>query len=255
MTHNLLKSSLVLIFLLISSGLAAQNIISDRPGIGDGVSTLMRSQIQLETGFEMLCTNNTGSSCHRQFAVPLALLRFGVSDRVELRLIQSYVFRDFSYGSIYQSYKGFSNTSIGSKFKLTENADRGTQSAALIEVVIPTGSENVASDMFLVSLRYLHSWDFSESGNLNSNIGIYWAEEQAISLIYSFAVGYAVNDQWGIFIEPFGDFYQFEDFNISLDGGVTYLVNQKMQVDVSAGTGLNNDFYFIGLGFSWLIGK
>ena len=86
-------------------------------------------------------------------------------------------------------------------------------------------------------------------------IGIYWAEEQAISLIYSFAVGYAVNDQWGIFIEPFGDFYQFEDFNISLDGGVTYLVNQKMQVDVSAGTGLNNDFYFIGLGFSWLIGK
>lgn len=255
MNHKFLKSTFILILLLFSYSLRAQNIISDRPGIGDGVSIVPKNGFQLETGLEMARFQPGSDYVFSQNTLPIALLRYGLSDKVELRLIQSYYFTDMPKLTGDYSNNGFSNISIGSKLKLTENADNGIQTAALLELIVPTGSKDVASNKFYVSLRYLHSWDFSERGNLNSNIGAYWAEEQAIGLTYSFAVGYAVNDKWGVFIEPFGDFYQFEDFSISIDGGVTYLINSRMQVDASVGTGLNNDFYFIGLGFSWLIGN
>lgn len=241
--------------LLTSFSLSAQTISSDRPGIGDGTSTLQRSQFQLETGVELMRRQAGKVNVFSQTTLPIALLRFGVSDRVELRFIQSYFFTDLPKMTGDFSKSGFSNTSIGSKVKLTENAENGVQTAALLEVVIPTGTEDMTYDGFLISLRYLHSWDFSERGNLNSNIGGFWAEENGVSLTYSFAVGYAINDRWAVFIEPFGDFYEFEDFNISIDGGLTYLLNSKMQMDVSVGTGINSDYYFIGLGFSWLIGK
>ncbi|MBU1371041.1 MAG: transporter, partial [Bacteroidetes bacterium] len=58
-----------------------------------------------------------------------------------------------------------------------------------------------------------------------------------------------------VFVEPFGAFFLMNEFNIALDGGVTYLLNNTMQVDFSAGKGINSDYYFFGLGFSWLIGK
>ena len=255
MNHNFLKGWLATIVLLFGFSLTAQNIISDRPGIGDGVSTLPKNRFQLETGLEYARFQTGSDYVINQNTLPIALLRYGLGDKVELRLIQSYYFIDMPKLNGDYSSSGFSNTSIGSKFKLTENANNGIQTSVLLELLVPTGSKEVASNKFLLSLRYIHSWDFSEQWNLTSNLGAYWAEEQAIGLTYSFAVGYAINNRWGVFFEPFGDLYQLEDFNISIDGGITCLLNPKMQVDASLGTGLNRDFYFIGLGFSWLIGK
>jgi len=253
--HNFLKPALVTALLLFGFTLCGQTISSDRPGIGIGASTVLKNRFQAEIGFEMARFEPNERYTFHQNALPIALMRYGLSDKVELRLNQSFYFTDMPKLTGDYSNNGFSNASIGSKFKLSENADNGIQTAALLEIVVPTGSKDVALDKFLISLRYLHSWDFSKRGNLASNLGAYWAEEQAIGLTYSFAVGYAINDNWGFFIEPFGNLYQFKDFNISIDGGVTYLLNQKMQMDLSVGAGLNNDFYFIGLGFSWLIGK
>lgn len=255
MKNRFLQIGLLFLLLLFGFFLRAQTISSDRPGVGDGASIVLKNKFQLETGLEFARYRPGESYMFNQNTLPIALLRYGLSDKIELRLLQSYFVTDRPKLQGDYSNNGFSNTSIGAKFRLAENTDRGTQAALLFDLVVPTGSQEVALNKFLASLRHLFSWNFSEQANLTSNIGVYWAEEQAISLTYSFAVGYAINDKWGVFIEPFGEVFQFDDFSIAIDGGLTYLLNSKMQFDASAGSGINNDFYFMGLGFSWLITK
>ncbi|MBU2556596.1 MAG: transporter [Bacteroidetes bacterium] len=253
---KLLFSSMILgMSLFLGVGIHAQNIQSDRPGIGDGASTLEQKSFQLETGFEMAQFQPGKNEAFNSTSLPLVLLRYGISDWAELRLIQSYQFTDRPNLTGNYKLNGFSNISIGTKLKLSDNSSKGVQTAVLLEVVAPTGSADVAADKFLISLRYLHSWDFAAQWNLGSNIGTYWAEEQDLSLTYSFALGYAISESWSVFVEPFGAFFLMNEFNIALDGGVTYLLNNTMQVDFSAGKGINSDYYFFGLGFSWLIGK
>lgn len=254
MNHSFLKNSLLLVFLIISSGLVAQHIVSDRPGIGDGASTVPKNRFQVEIGFEMARFEPNGRYTFNINTLPIALLRYGIGNKIELRLTQAYFFTDSPklWGDFKQN--GLSNTSLGSKFKISENTIKGISNSILLEFAIPTGSEKVVSDKYALGLRYIFSWDFSERGNLTSNIGGIWFEEQAISLVYSFAMGYTINDKLGIFVEPYGDIFQLEEFNIAIDSGLTFLLNSKMQMDFSAGKGLNNDFYFFGFGFSWLIG-
>jgi hypothetical protein len=42
---------------------------------------------------------------------------------------------------------------------------------------------------------------------------------------------------------------------VAADAGITYLINPKMQADLSFGTGLTQNFSFISFGFAWAIGR
>jgi hypothetical protein len=248
--------SIVGLFLLASTSLTfGQSFSSDRPGAGDGVATVEPRYFQVEAGLDFSKTNAGELNEFTSNSLPLILLRYGLTENIELRLTESFVIQDMPNFSAVQQSSGLSNLTLGGKFKLCERPEWGTQAGVLAEVVVPTGSAEVAGDALGLSLRFLHSWNFSERGNLGSNIGVYWFEEQDLSLLYSFTVGYALTDKFGVFVEPYGNYFQFDDFNLSIDGGFTYLLKQNLQLDLSAGTGISDDHFFFGLGFSWLIGK
>ena len=71
---------------------------------------------------------------------------------------------------------------------------------------------------------------------------------------YSLAVGFTINDKWGFYIEPYGEWLNFQSIASNLDGGFTYLLQQNIQLDISYGLGLNYHMHYTSLGFSWLIG-
>ena len=54
---------------------------------------------------------------------------------------------------------------------------------------------------------------------------------------------------FGIFFEIFGDDSK-NSSNINFDSGITYLLDDKKQLDLSIGKGLNNDMFYISGGIS-----
>jgi hypothetical protein len=72
----------------------------------------------------------------------------------------------------------------------------------------------------------------------------------------SIALGVSLSDKWGSYIEYFGLYTDglAADFSQHfIDGGFTYLVNYNLQLDVRAGTGLNDasEDLFAGVGLSY----
>ena len=54
---------------------------------------------------------------------------------------------------------------------------------------------------------------------------------------------------FGVFFEIFGDEFK-DNSNINFDSGITYLLDNKKQLDLSIGKGINNDMFFISGGIS-----
>ena len=77
--------------------------------------------------------------------------------------------------------------------------------------------------------------------------------EQISSFTYSAALGFSISESFGGYLETYGAFFEGRFFESNFDIGFTYLLNQNFQLDVSYGTGLNNDMKYVSTGFSWNI--
>ena len=66
--------------------------------------------------------------------------------------------------------------------------------------------------------------------------------------IYTIAYGRSLGS-FGIFFEIFGDESK-NNSNINFDSGITYLIDDKKQLDLSIGRGLNNDMFYVSAGIS-----
>lgn len=75
------------------------------------------------------------------------------------------------------------------------------------------------------------------------------------NLTFSNSLAKVINDSFGFYIEPFGYFLNFDDYQYSFDAGITYLVNKKSQIDFSFGTGINHIMNYISIGYSINIEK
>ena len=64
------------------------------------------------------------------------------------------------------------------------------------------------------------------------------------SIVYDKSLG-----PFSVFFEFFGDLSS-ETSNSIFDSGLTYLMDIDKQLDLSIGKGLNNDLFFVKLGFS-----
>ena len=95
----------------------------------------------------------------------------------------------------------------------------------------------------------------------NSNLGIgynlgynYFGEEKG-DFTYSIALGVGINSKVGIYIEPYGEIANMDEFIANFDTGLTYLANENLQFDFSFGTGINWKMNYMSIGCSWLIKK
>ena len=67
------------------------------------------------------------------------------------------------------------------------------------------------------------------------------------SLIYGKTLG-----SFSTFFELFGN-SSSDSSNLNFDSGLTYLIDDDSQFDITIGKGLNNDLFFVNLGFSFRI--
>ena len=238
-----------ILLLILSINVRAQPwpIDTDRPDQTESVYIVPKYYLQFETGF-VFQKNNDDSE---EFLIPTLLSKYGLSNRVELRLITSVVRESveiYSYGKQYQTK--LEQVELGAKISLWEEKKLIPKTSFIFHFGIP-GLASYKTNRILFNSRLTMQHTLSNNISLGYNLGV---EFDGISehpvFVYTFAPGISIGKKWYAYIESFGSFYNYSEHN--LNGGVAYFINNNCKLDCSAGLGVSRyaPEYFIGVGAS-----
>ena len=245
-------NSFRIIFLLCCSiTLAAQEIITDRPDQTESSSTIQKENLQIESGLLLEFLGEDISCSERNILAPTTLIRYGLLDFAELRIVSQ--IESVKNNSI--SVTGISDLEIGTKLQLLKKEKSLLEIALLSHIIIPTGSKEVSSNTTGSINKLCVSHRSNTNISIAYNLGYNYFGSGKGDLTYSFVLGSRINDKASVYFEPYGEFIEFEDNVININSGITYLLKDNFQLDFSFGTGINHIFNYTAIGFSWNIGK
>ena len=252
-----MMNSFRIIFLLCCSiTLAAQEIITDRPDQTESSSTIQKGNLQIESGIllEFLgedISSRQYSSSERNLVAPTTLIRYGLLDFAELRIVSQIE----SVKNNSTSVTGIGDLEIGTKLQLLKKEKSLLEIALLSHIIIPTGSKEVSSNTTGSINKLCVSHRSNTNISIAYNLGYNYFGSGKGNPTYSFVLGSAINDKASVYLEPYGELIEFEDNVININSGITYLMKDNFQLDFSFGTGINHIFNYTAIGFSWNIGK
>ncbi|HNQ12997.1 MAG TPA: transporter [Bacteroidia bacterium] len=237
----------LLINTCVTFGQEVDPISTDRPDQTEGSSTVPKGFFQAEIG--LLYGNTNDKFPIDIYAIPSALFRYGITPRIEARLITEYLsFKDKS-----ASQSGLAPIAVGSKVNVLQENGVIPEVAILGHVSIKdAASEIFRQNYFAPDIRASLSHTLTEQFSLGYNIGLEWDGYTGKNNgLYTVAIGYSISDHFGTYAEVFGLILKGETIN-GLDAGFTYLLSSNTQLDISAGTGISekDKSYYISVGFS-----
>ena len=247
-----MMNSFRIIFLLCCSiTLSAQEIITDRPDQTESSSTIQKENLQIESGLLLEFLGEDISCSERNLLTPTTLIRYGLLDFAELRIVSQIE----SVKNNSTSVTGISDLEIGTKLQLLKKEKSLLEIALLSHIIIPTGSKEVSSNTAGSINKLCVSHRSNTNISIAYNLGYNYFGSGKGDLTYSFVLGSRINDKASVYFEPYGEFIEFEDNVININSGITYLLKDNFQLDFSFGTGINHMFNYTAIGFSWNIGK
>jgi hypothetical protein len=232
---------------------------SDRPDFTEASSTVGHKTLQIEGGYTY--TQAVGGDCsHNSHDLPELLIRYGVAERLELRVAwEGMVFdraTDPTTGNVLNA-DGCSDMDLGFKYAITRQHAWLPETALIVGVSTPTGHPDQSSRQVDAEVNFLYGWDLNEKLSLYGSTGSNTTVEQFDNLARFFqsaCVGCELTNRLRVYNEWFALFPNESDDNRPehyYDGGFTYLVTSNLQLDWRAGVGLSevSDGFFTGCGF------
>ena len=213
-------------------------IISDRPSQTDSPLVIDKGYIQIETGISVEEIQSDINS----------LVRIGVFDGFELRINSNYIIND---EISFQKKSSFDDFEIGSKFRILENDEKNTNIGFLTYLSIPTSPEVFSYNEYGFLNKLLFSHNLTYDSEIAYNIGYNKFSNYDGLFTYSLIYGKSLGS-FSTFFELFGN-SSSNNSNLNFDSGLTYIIDNDRQFDLSIGKGLNNDLFFVNLGFSFRI--
>jgi hypothetical protein len=243
---NMEKRIVLLVISLFLLGQVSAQIITDRPDQTESSTTIGKGNLQIESGFFIGFEGNKSSN--RQILAPTNLFRFGLTKNIELRLLSQYE----TFKNSKESIQGISDIEIGTKIQLFKKESSSTEIAFLSQLILPTGSIELSNEKYGTINKILVSHTINERVGIGYNLGYNYFGEKEEAFTYTLALGIAINDKVGVYIEPYGEIINFDEHIANFNAGLTYLANNNLQFDFSFGNGINTRMNFISVGFSWL---
>ena len=227
----------------------APELVTDRPDQTESATVVPRGLLQVETGY--LFTRDGGMDGH---AAPGTLLRVGLGGRTELRLGHAGIVGG-------EGRRGAGDSGLGAKVNLIPRADGWRPELALLGgLSLPTGSHGFSSGGTDPSFLVAFAHELRPGLSLGYNAGSAWQSSadrphRDAFIVYSLALGVSLTDRLGLFLELFGDRQVTGAVatSASVDSGLTLLLTDTLQLDVSAGRRLlgPTDDLFVGTGLSF----
>ena len=225
-------------------------IVTDRPDQTESSSTVGNGNLQIEAGL-LIGFVGEDENAVRQILAPTTLFRYGITEGIELRLLsqlESIKIQD-------QLNQGISDIEIGAKIQIFKREESRFEVAFISHLLVPTGTEGVSIGNFGTLNRLAVSQEINETLGLGYNLGYNYFGRGSGMLTYSAVLGVGVNDKVAIYVEPYGELVDMEEFVLNFDTGLTYLVKDNLQLDFSFGTGLTHKMNYISIGCCWKIMK
>jgi Putative MetA-pathway of phenol degradation len=252
----MLKYIFIVLFVclsFLSKSQEIQPIQTDRPDQTESPSITPKHQLQMEIGFvyeqENIITRN--------FTHANVLTKFGLSDRVELRLVTDYGTTQYSFNNSESSSSYFNPTLIGCKVAFFDEKGLRPKTSMILHLGLPfLASKSFKFDQVFTTYRFLMQHTLNDKMSLSYNLGAEWDGVTAQPAgIYTLAMGYGISSRIGSYIELYGSL-QGRVATHQYDMGFTYLISSDIQLDLSGGVGItkNAPDYFVGCGISFRTG-
>ena len=225
-----MKKLILIAFLLSISIINAQFtevLSSDRPGQALSVNTVGKNVFQIQAGIDYFDT--TSASIY-----PSSYFRYGISEKFELN--SSFILSGINIGDDLES------VTIGARYQMSKLESELKSS---LQFSYDFSEQNESSQ-----LTYNLGGSFTNSFGYTVNLGLNLDEDFSLNTgIYAFNFSYALNDKFGVFLEPFGTFLK-SDFQLNIDTGFYYVLNNNFQIDFQIG---ESDGLFLGTGITWRV--
>ena len=198
---------------------AQDAISSDRPGFSTGPGTVAQGQLQVEAGAQY----DDGAD---GVALPLALFRYGVGERTEVRAT-------WNGGVLGDGRGGTAGGAVEIKQTLTDG--ERVQTGLLLGVAIPSGGGPLdPSAGFLWSASVTDA--LSVFGTATAGPAAQADGERRWTATNAVGLGFSLSGQVGLFAEHFVSATEGEGEQAHVvDGGVTWLVTDDLQLDLTGG--------------------
>ncbi len=226
----------------------AQTINTDRPTQSASPYVLPQGRLQWETGALFQGTDETLN----QYTVNNSLFRYGLFDGFEARLTFNYEGFDQSLDGAERSESGFSPVVVGFKSEIAKENGFWPQVGFVGQVALPTGEEPFRIHTVVPAFRFTMLHNLSSQTSIGYNWGMEWVDEaNETTNIYTLIFNQGFADSFAWFFELYGFIGDDLDDHRG-NTGFTYLVNDKLQLDLSGGFGISDvaPDYFISGGIS-----
>ncbi|PLX22421.1 MAG: transporter [Marinilabiliales bacterium] len=249
-----MKNILLILFSLcilkgFTQDLKVPELIGDRPDQTESAYTVPKGYFQLEDGF--LIENETNEK--QNISYSSVLLRYGLFDNFELRLVTEY---NKVKSSGFNDISGFSPSSIGAKIHIQSENGWIPQIAFLGHInIAKTGKKEFMQDYHSAQMAVTFNHTVTGYWSVGYSLGVDFPSSVDYSIgTYTLVSGFAITEKMGAFIEAYGDFSKYFIPENKVNGGITYLIFQNFQVDIAAGFGLNESAAdnYIGIGLVYL---
>lgn len=231
-------------FVFLSQFPFAQTIITDRPDQTESAVTIEKGRLQIESGI-LNQIEGDGNEKLKTLIIPTNLFRYGISKKVELRMVLQLDAIQTSKDNTYQY--GFGSLELGTKIALNQNENSTVQFAILSHLKLPKDNEDRLGFLNRISLAH----NIGQNTSVGYNFGYNHYHQGKGNFIYTIAIGQTLTKKLSIYIEPYGSVYSASAPLSNFDYGLAYLVNSNLQLDLSFGLGLNNTMSYQSLGISW----
>lgn len=251
----------ILLFLVLHPMVKSQtdnsiSFVPDRPGMATPPNILTAKHFQIEDGFQYE-KNDNGILRNENLLFSSLLFRYGVVKNFELRIQSDYAYNKIKDTATTSIIYGLNPITLGSKINLIEQKRAIPTISFLFNLTLPfVGNKEFKPDNFAPSFFLLFSNDISEKLNVSYNYGMSWdGSSSEPTHFYALCLGANLNSNWSTFIEGYGFSNQQTNSSFYIDAGFAYLINDHLQIDLSAVGYLNSflDYYLLNAGIAWKI--
>jgi hypothetical protein len=228
----------------LSAQVTSSPLVTDRPDFTESASAVAPGHVQLETGYTFTHVDDVG-----EHTLGELLFRIGLSDRIEGRIgLNSIAWVDDG------DEAGIEDPSLGLKAVLATARDGRPAVAILVGSTVPIGDNDIGEDDWQPGITGAFAWDLSDRFGLGANVGYTYASEDDERFDQgsaSLALGIGLTERTGAYVEAFTIFPAGDDTDddVTLNGGITYLVHDSFQLDARVGAGLTDDAPDVFVGF------
>ena len=219
-------------------------IATDRPDFVESSAVVGKGRMQVEASVAVDRTSGNGER-ETVWSTP-TLLRFGVSDTIELRMESDGAIRQrTSAPGSTTTERGYGDVSLGVKWHAMDARDRLPSVAVLLHADLSTGSAAFRDEGTRPSARVVAEWELDNDMSLGVMPGIGYEKQYGGKMfgILGLVVGKAWNDRLRSFFEVSSPHIARSangGSEASLTVGSAYLVSNNVQVDTALSRGLNS---------------